>query len=98
MFLDVVPMRITEKIQCRSRAAIGLSSDRDSFDFVFEVAGNQRFMSRAKGVIVFPAKNCEKGSIPSLAISCLTNRDEERRSQDSATNGMTQAGERPTFG
>lgn len=63
---EVAATSMTAKTQCRSKAVAGLCSS----DLLEE--GQSRALSQEYGVVVLLAKNREKGSIPSFAISCFT--------------------------
>lgn len=71
---DVHPIRIMVKVQCKSKAIAGVSSDRGSTALSTSDRRNL-FLIHAAGVTVLCAKKSEKGNIPSLAISCFTSRE-----------------------
>ena len=66
-FVEVAPIKMTAKTQCRRSAAAGLSSGNS-----FRSLGKSQLANFAYGVTVLFAKNDEKGRTPSLATSCLT--------------------------
>lgn len=72
---DVHAIRTMVKVQCKSKAIAGVSSDGGSSASVTSDRRNL-FLIHATGVTVLRAKESEKGNIPSLAISCLTSRKE----------------------